>query len=191
MKRASLLLCTVLVACSGRSAPPEPDWQRGVAPELRGARVLVLPVQSASRDRGEVDRELYFALSERGDGVEWVDVDALDGIRDGGGPSTVAPHNLSLGAFRVGQVRQIGDPLFGEVYRLAALVDARFVLLPIAANELESNDGRRRAVLDVTLVEPRTGRVLWQVLLQGDPGEAGSPALLVSAAERVAARLLP
>lgn len=191
MKRASLLLCALLVACSGRSAPPEPDWQRGVAPDLQGARVLVLPVQSATHDRQEVDRELFFALSERGAGVEWVETAALAGVRDGGGPTAVAPDNLPVGAFRMGEVRQIGDPLFGEVYRLAALVDARFVLLPVAAVELESSEGHRRGVLDVVLVEPRTGRVLWRALLQGNSGKAGSPALMVSAAERMAAQLLP
>lgn len=199
MPRVLLLSLTalgILAACGSRNPPPEPGWERGGVPALSGSRVLVLPVQRSSPVGLEMDRELMFALRERGPQVEWLDAGELEGALAGAGRLGADPTSLSVGVFAVGEVRQVGDPLFGEIYRLAALVDARFVVLPVAVRlaRHESEDAAEAGwvvVLDAALLNPRTGRVIWQGIVQGGAGEADSPARVASAADHLARRLLP
>lgn len=182
-----------LAACGLRSGaePPGPGWERGGVPELRGARVLLLPVQRADRPAEEVDLELAHAMRQRGTAMEWTDAATLKEIAEAAGAMGADPARLAVAVFRAGEVRQIGDPLFGDIYRLAALVDANVVVLPLAAyGEPDEVPDRESVILEAVLLDARTGRVLWQGILQGAPGAKNSPAPLASVADRLAARLV-
>lgn len=196
---AVLMVMAVLLvvsACGVRSAPPPPGpgWERGGVPELRGTTVLVLPVQALGvGSPGTVDAELRFALESRGPSVRWMAGAELETLAQQAGRLGADPNALPVAIFEMGEVERVGDPLFGAIYRLGAIADARFAILPVAVRvqASEEDPGRVRAHLNVALLDTRSGRVLWQGILDGAPGEIDSPAILASMAERVAARLLP
>jgi len=192
----ALMGLLVLAACGVRNAPPppEPGWERGGVPDLRGTTVLLLPVQASGvGDRGAVDGELRYALESRGPAVRWLGGRELEVLARQAGRLGADVHALPVSIFEVGEVERVGDPLFGAVYRLGAIADARYALLPVAARttEVEEDPGQVRANLNLALLDTRSGRVLWQGILEGTPGAQGSPAPLASLAERVAGRLLP
>jgi hypothetical protein len=54
----------------------------------------------------------------------------------------------------------VGDPLFGALYRLAAVEDAAYAVLPVEAREREEDDGSRVLELAGGPRPPRSGRVL-------------------------------
>ena len=195
---AALVMAALLAlsACGVRSAPPPPGpgWERGGVPELRGTTVLVLPVQASGvGSPGTVDAELRFALESRGPSVRWMAGAELETLARQAGRLGADPNALPVAIFEMGEVERVGDPLFGAIYRLGAIADARFAILPVAARvqASEEDPGRVRAHLNVALLDTRSGRVLWQGILEGAPGAVDSPALIASMAERVAARLLP
>lgn len=188
---AAGLLILVAGACGGRTAPPpEPGLVRGVAPDLRGRRVLVLPFQQVLGVPGDVDAEFTFALRERGEGVMWIlpaDVDAVLARTPGMQART---RGLPVGDFLVAEVNRVGDPLYGELRRVAALVDAEVILLPVQA-ALASEPGLDPRVRTwATLLDVRTGRVLWFSFLEGQPAPGAGPAALTSAVEQVVGSLL-
>jgi hypothetical protein len=91
------------------------------------------------------------------------------------------------------EVERVGDPLYGQLRRMAALVDAEAALLPVQvsfdANEaLEGAAPRVRFTM--ALIETRTGRVLWFGIEEGGEYPRRDPRGLASAVERVARTLL-
>ena len=184
-----LLLLLVLAACGGVEPPPQPGQERGVAPDLRGRTVLLLPVQHVAGVRGDVDAELAFAVQGSGQEVEWVDDEEMSEILARSPGVRARTTGLPVGQFLSAEVRRIGDPLFGQLRRMAALVEADAVFLPVAAT-FEPNqsvpDAEPRVRLTVALVESRTGRVLWFAVEEGGAFEQDDPRGLASAAERIA-----
>lgn len=181
-------------SCALRSSdePPGPGWERGGIPNLDGVTVLVLPVQRAYVTGGDIDSEIVFALRARaGERLELRDVSDLCGMTEGAGAFAVNPAHLDVSAFFRGEVERVGDPLYGAQYRLAALVGADLVLLPVQARSVVHGEEEVSVVLNAALLEPRSGRVVWQGILEGDRASAGSPGSAASVAEHLAARLLP
>jgi hypothetical protein len=180
-----------LGACGGRTAPlPEPGVVRGVAPDLRGRRVLVLPVQQNLGVAGDPDAELAYALRERGAGITWISAADVDAVLARSPGVQARTRGLQVGDFLVAEVNRVGDPLYGELRRLAAVVDAEVILLPVqvAVGTEPGQDPRVRfwsALLDV-----RTGRVLWFSFLEGQGFRQGDQNGLASAVEQVAGSLL-
>src|SRR5690606_41240524 len=80
----------------------------------------------------------------------------------------------------------IGDPLFGDLRRLGALVDARYALLPVSAEFVPGPDGTGRVELAAAIIDTLGGRVLWYGVVAGAPGSRSEPAVLASAARRLA-----
>lgn len=152
--------------------------------------MLLFPLQAGADAGSEVDAELHFALREAGPSVEWLAGAELDEIAGRAGRLGADPRNLPVGIFEMGEVERVGDPLFGAFYRLAAMTDASYALLPISAQTRTDANGRARTSLNAALLDPRSGRVLWQGIVEGEPGEPGSPVVVASMAERVAGRLL-
>lgn len=185
-----VLACIVSSACGGSSPPPGPGTTSGLAPDLRGRRVLVLPVQQNIGVRGDPDAEMAFGLRDRGVGVTWIlpseIQDALQ--RSPGLPSSL--RGLAVGAFLVAEVRRVGDPLYGDLRRLSSLVEADAVLLPVQAS-LENDAGPDPTVrLWTALIESRTGRVLWFSILDGLAFPAEDPRGLASAVDEMARTML-
>lgn len=185
-----LTLALMLAACSGRTPPPEPGTTRGVAPDLRGVRVLLLPVQQNVGVPGDPDAELAYGLRERGGDIPWIlaaEVEARFARAPG---MQVRTRGLPVGMFLQAEVDRIGDPLYGELRRTAALVDAEAVFIPVQASlqAVPGEDPRVRIIS--TLIDVRTGRVAWFGVLEGGAFPANDPRGLASAVDEVARMLL-
>jgi len=190
-RAVALGLVAVIAACGPKvREAPGPGTTSGIAPDLRGRRVMVLPVQQNLGVRGDPDAELAFGLGERSAGVDWVlPAEVQERLaRAPGVPTNL--RGLPVSPFLQAEVQRVGDPLYGDLRRLAALVNAEAALLPIQV-ALESEAGADPTVVFWTaLIEIRSGRVLWFSVLEGDPAPAGDPRGLASAAEAVTRTML-
>jgi hypothetical protein len=187
----SLAVTLTLIGCGARTAPPpEPGTIRGVAPDLRGIRVLLLPVQQNLGVRGDLDGEMAYALRERSGEVDWITAAEVEAVLARSPAMQARTRGLPVGAFVQAEVQRIGDPLFGELRRLAALVDAQAVVIPVQAT-LEAPPGEEpRVRLWTALVDVRSGRVPWFAVLEGGAFPAGDPRSIASAVEEVSRSLL-
>ena len=186
-----LALLGLAAACGSRSAePPGPGTVRGFAPDLRGRRILVLPVQQNLGVRGDVDAELAYGLQDRGDGVEWVLPAEVDEVLARSPAVQARTRGLPVGTFTVAEVQRIGDPLYGELRRMASLVSAEIILLPIQAAVDTTAGGDPRVRFWTALIEIRTGNVMWFSVLEGESFPADDPRGLASAVDELARTLL-
>lgn len=190
---AGFLFCLLAgsAACSGTAeAPPRPGEFQGAVPALEGHRVMVLPVQSAPGVAGPADAELHFALQERGPRIGWVFPAEMREVLERSPGLEVHMDALPVGVFRQAEVQRIGDPLYGELRRLAAVADADVALLPLQVRPALDSVG---AVVEdgglevtATLINARNGRVLWFGVVAGEPGPAADPRTLASAMDALA-----
>ncbi|MEX2466203.1 MAG: hypothetical protein WD995_04795 [Gemmatimonadota bacterium] len=191
---SAVTLATVvgLAACGPRRAPPpEPGTSRGVPPDLRGATVMIYPVQQQLGVPGNADAELLFGLRSRASEVTWVPPEALERALSRSPSLNARTRGLPVGQFLAAEVLRIGDPLFGEIYRLSALTGAQAAVLPVRAELIRNPDeDDPRVRITVALIETRTGRVGWFAILEGDPYPPEDPRLLASAVDEVSRTLL-
>jgi hypothetical protein len=152
---------------------------------------MVLPVQQVLGVQGDVDAELLFGLRARAEEVTWVAAEELDRALERSPSLQARTRGLPVGQFLAAEVLRIGDPLFGELYRLSVLVGAQVAVLPIRA-ELVRNPGDTdpRLRLTTALIETRSGIVGWFAILEGDPHPPGDPRFLASAVDQVSRTLL-
>lgn len=187
-------LLTTLAACGGGSAPPpEPGTSTGFAPNLDGRRVILLPVQQNLGVPGDPSAELSYALTDRGEDVDWILWPEVDEALARSPGMDARTTGLPIGLFAQAEVERVGDPLYGQLRRMAGLVDAEMILLPVGVT-WEPNpavvDATPRVRYTVALIVPRTGRVLWYGLEEGADHPRDDPRALASAAERLSERLL-
>ncbi len=108
---------------------------------------------------------------------------------------------------------QLYEPLHSQLRRIAALFDARFIVVPLrlgfepltstrdeieeaAEGDGQATDGDKQAtkeaeqagqaVLLVAMIDIRRSAVMWHGHIKGDPASVHSPALLATLANRVA-----
>jgi hypothetical protein len=161
-----------------------------VAPDLRGIRVLILPVQQNFGVRGDLDAELAYGLRERGRDVAWIATSEVEEVLARSPALQTRTRGLPVGIFVQAEVQRIGDPLFGELRRIAALVDAQAVVLPVQATLASAPGEDPRIRLWTALVDVRSGRVPWFAVLEGGAFPPGDPRALASAVDEVARSLL-
>jgi len=150
---------------------------------------MVLPFQQAGVVPGDVDAELAFVLRSRGEGVTWVLPPRLQGALDRSPGLDTRIRGLSVSAFNAAEVERVGDPLFGNLLRLASLVDADVALLPIRA-WVHPGEAGPRVRLSAALIQVRSGRVLWFAIEEGGAWEPDDPRALASAADALGRRLI-
>jgi hypothetical protein len=177
-------------ACAHRAAPPEPGTSQGTPPDLRGSRVMVLPLQDNRGVQGDVDAELAFGLNGRGTGVDWILPAKLQEAVDRAPGLNASLRGLPVGTFEAAEVRRVGDPLYGDLRRLSALVDGEVALIPVSAAPQPDSTGAFAVRLSTALVHVRSGRVLWFGVVEGDAGPPNDPRALASAVDRLARTLL-
>lgn len=189
-----LAVAVVMAGCGGGSAPPpDPGTSLGVAPNLNGRRVLLLPVQQVLRVPGDPSAELAFALTSRGRDIEWVLPAEVDQALARSPGLQARTTGLPVGPFTQARVERVGDPLYGQLRRMAGLVDAEVIVLPVTVT-WEPNpaviDADPRVRFTAALIVARTGRVVWFGVEEGDDHPRDDPRALASAAERLAESLL-
>jgi hypothetical protein len=152
---------------------------------------MVLPVQAEVGIGGDADAELAFALAAREGGVNWVFRSRLESAMERSPGLNARTTGLPVGIFLRTEVERIGDPLYGDLRRLAALVNAEVALIPIviAPGEVDET-GEAALESTVVMLDVRSGRVIWFGVIAGEPGELGSPGVLASAMDHMARRLL-
>jgi len=156
---------------------------------------MVLPIQRNAGIGGNVDDELLFALQQRLAGVEWVGRTELARVL-GQSPVMDFPlDRLPIDAFLVREVTRVGDPVYGVLRRTAALADSDFALIPLALlgsvpSEMEESASVEGISLMSTLLDVRSGRVLWLGSV-GAEGPNDSPGTLARVMEELARSLQP
>jgi hypothetical protein len=192
----SAVLLAAVAACAPTTPPSAADPPRAV-PDLRGQRVMLFPVQSLERDGVEVDAELGFALTQRGSEVTWIRAEQMRRAITTSPGLDVKLEGLPVAVFLQTEVRRVGDPLFGYLRRMGALMSADLALIPVVAREAATSSAaapsRDEGAVEIaaTVINVRDGRVLWFGVGAGAPGPATDPRTLASAAEALARRLLP
>jgi len=185
----SALALVLLATCAPKPDPAGPAETRGAVPDLRGRRVLVLPVQlrSGVSPSATIDEEVTYALGARSDRVSWIfsaEVEEL--LRRS--PSVEADvRNLPVGMFLQAEVRRVGDPLYGEIRRLTTLVDADVAVIPV---QIAYGDDDAYHLV-ATMIDPVSGRVLWLSTVDGASGSPDSPGALASVADAFSRALVP
>ncbi|HSG46970.1 MAG TPA: hypothetical protein VLA43_04045 [Longimicrobiales bacterium] len=189
LRAGALASLCLVAACMGRAAAPEPGTSQGTPPDLRGSKVMVLPFQDVRSVVGDPDAELAFSLQDRGPEVTWILPSRLQSVLDRS-PGMTRIRGLPVGVFSTGEVRRIGDPLYGELRRLGAMVDGEVALIPLGAS-LQAPDSLGVAVrVSAAVIHVRTGRVLWFGMLEGDHHETPDLSTLASAVDALARTLL-
>jgi hypothetical protein len=193
MSRAVRFLIPLLLLACAKPKPPVPN-QVAPLPDLTSAAVLVLPVHPGAvpgpavtapadlRTDGvsELDAEIAYWLRERAGNVRWVMPEAIERMLARTPGLNIKPRALDVTSFRRARVERIGDPLFGDLKRLAAVLDARFALVPVAA-EVKAPDNRMQAAF--VLIDTTFGDVVWFGVLDGENA--------ADLAQRMAARFGP
>jgi hypothetical protein len=151
---------------------------------------LVLPVQLNLGVPGDPDAELAFGLGERGAGVEWIMPAEVDEVLARSPAVQARTRGLPVGNFVVAEVERVGDPLYGELRRMASLVGAEVVLLPVQASIEAVGGGDPVVRFWTALIDVRSGRVMWFSVLEGDGFPRGDPRGLASAVDELARSLL-
>lgn len=195
-----LAIVLLLAGCASVSqAPPTADSPKPAPPSLAGRSVLVLPAQPApgvprNARTGEVvpgfDAELAYWLEDQGPRVDWTFPPEIRAALERNAMLGIDVDALAVGSFHVAQVKNIGDPLLGDLRRLAALLDARWALVPVAVGYVPRAEGGR-AEAAIALIDTYGGRVLWYAVMGGEPAAEGSSDAAASVARSIAHTLLP
>ena len=192
-KTVALMAIMVSVGgCAGSTAPPQAGEPSVRPPSLASRRVMVLPVQETIGVPGDLDAELTFALTARSDEVIWIMPETLRSSLAMSPGLRVPLESLPVSMFMQSQVRRVGDPLYGMLRRVAALVDAEVAMIPVHVLARTSTPEREGAIeVRVALIHIVTGDVLWYGVEEGAAGDARDPSALASAMEAIARRLVP
>jgi hypothetical protein len=126
------------------------------------------------------------ALGARGEGVLFTLPDELDALLRRSPGVQARTRSLPVGMFLRAEVERIGDPLYGDLRRLAALSGADVAFLPV---EIRFAEGAYQVAS--ALLDPRTGRVLWFGIIAGEEGSFENPGTLASTMDALARTLFP
>jgi len=193
-------LFTLTTACGGgarpKTAPPEPTTRP--APALVGYKVMVLPTQRGPVPVADpqkqhfpltaekLDAELAYWLPQLARSVNWVLPATIQRAIERSPTLGVDMRNLAVTSFHRAQVRRIGDPLFGDLRRLAAVLDTRIAVVPVAAELIGSTRADARVQIATAVIDTFDGTVLWYGVLEGDADAKGDDAAIASAAQAFA-----
>ena len=187
----TLLVAVLAIGCFGNAPAPTAGTSAGVVPDLRGRRVMVLPVQIRAGVPGDASPEIDFVFRTRASEVRWIFSDELEAAlaRAPGVETTV--RGLPVGAFLSSEVRRIGDPLYGQLRRLGAMVNSDIALIPVAVRAgAEGAGGVSVVEIVATILNVRTGQVIWFGVVAGRPGPVADFGTVASAVEELAETLL-
>lgn len=192
---ALLLLCAA-AACGGKAAPPPGQVAPAVsiAPmDLGGQRVLIVPVQQSSGlqfNREVVTEEIVAAIRARDSRTQWVDPARLRRSLAQSPNFAPDPAALPNDRYELHGQRRIQGALGDVLRRYMALTEARLVVIPRSAVLMSPDSAPAFVRLNVAVVDARTGFVVWFGEADGRPAPADDRALIASAAQAMAVRLV-
>jgi hypothetical protein len=200
-RRLPALACALLAtafatACGGKKQPPpgQPAPAVAVAPmDLGGQRVLILPVQASSGlqfNREQVTTELVSALRARDTRTQWIDPARLRRSLASSPNFAPDPAALPNDRYEMHGQRRIQGGLADAIRRYMALTEARLVVIPRTATLVSPDSAPAFVRLNVAVVDARTGFVIWYGEADGQPAAPDDRALIATAAEAMAARLV-
>lgn len=194
------LACAALVvlaaaACGGKKPPPG-----GVVPavsvapmDLGGQRVLILPVQASSGlqfNREVITDEIIAAIRARDTRTQWIDPARLRRSLASSPNFAPDPAALPNDRYEAWGDRRIQGGLADAVRRYMALTEARLVVIPRSAVLMTPDSGAAFVRLSAAVVDARTGLLVWWGEADGRPAAPDDRALITSAAEALAVRLV-
>jgi hypothetical protein len=207
VRTAAFIVVFMLAACASSPAPPAADTAQQPFPDIGGQRVMMLPVQQvvpaisppatadttrpmlalSSESLRAIEAELAYWLPEQAPRVRWVLPDALErAVQGSAALDGITVRDLPVRDFQRSRLQSIGDPLYGDLRRVAVVTDARLALLPIGAVWIPETAGAGRVHLAAALIDTMGGRVLWYGVAASSPGERDDPAVAASAARALA-----
>ena len=199
-RRLPALACALMAlgsfaACGGKKPPPgQVAPAVSVAPmDLGGQRVLILPVQSASGvpfNREIITEEILAAIHARDTRTQWIDPARLRRSLASSPNFAPDPAALPNDRYEVHGQRRIQGPLADALRRYMALTEARLVVVPRSAMLMTPDSGAAFVRLNAAVVDARTGFVVWFGEADGRPAAADDRALIASAAQALAVRLV-
>ena len=187
----TLLAAVMAFGCGGTASAPSAGDFEGFIPDLRGRRVMVFPVQLQTGVLGDAGPGDHFRASDQEPGSRLDFPDELEAVVTRSPSVDTAVRGLPVGVFLSAEVDRIGDPLFGQLLRLGALTNSDIALIPVAIGSGAQGVGGTSVVeIAATIVNVRTGQVIWFGVVGGRPGLIGDFALVASAVEELAETLL-
>jgi len=220
--RVALALAVAVALVAGHAAPLTAQADERVPTIPAGVPAVFLPVQAAQPTAGgawlggtESERavidllnaELAFALGEEDGAESWaLPADVEKRLARNPMMKIDARHLSYHGLVRKPDRRdQIYEPLHSQLRQIAALFDARIVILPIVLWYRPATPEEEAAAIEAGLENPKLGRaallaavidvrrsaVLWHGTIEGARGEPLSRMILTTLALRAAAQLAP
>jgi hypothetical protein len=116
-------------------------------------------LQLISGAHSDVAREIEYALRTRTSGGGWILPAELREVLRANPGTQIGVVALPVDIFLSRQVQRIGDPLFGDLYRLGVLTNSTYALLPIQARS-QPAEGASEAVVEIVaaILDVRSGR---------------------------------
>lgn len=189
----------LIAACGGKrpsAAPPAPTT--APAPVLTGMTVMVFPTQrgpvpvadTLARHFGlpadKLDAEVAYWLPQLAGTVRWILPASIQRAITRSPSLGIDISNLAVTSFHRAQVKRIGDPLYGDLRKLAAVLDARIAVIPVAAEYIGATPADARPQVATAVIDALEGTVLWYGILQGDTPATQDDAAIASAAQAFA-----
>lgn len=193
-RRLYLLPLAVVMACGGpraTSAPPAPTT--APAPPLVGQTVMVFPVQRASvpvaepthqqfgLENSKLDAEIAYWLPQVAGNTRWILPASVQRAITRSPTLGIDIQNLAVGSFQRAQVKRIGDPLFGDLRKLAAVFDARIAVIPVAAAHVGPSSTDARAQIATAVIDALDGTVIWFGIIESEADVRGDAAIASAA----------
>ena len=89
------------------------------------------------------------------------------------------------------EVDRVGDPLYGQLRRLGEMTRAEVAFIPVTLRVgTDEATGGSTVEIVSTILDVRSGRVVWFGVVAGRPGPTADFASVASAVETLAATLL-
>jgi hypothetical protein len=190
-----LFIGLLLAGCGKARVAPPPAMTAGPAPVLVGMRVMLFPTQFGAvpiadttfshfpLDRAALDAEIAYWLPQLGRSIQWIPPATVQRALDRSPALGIDIRNLPVTSFQRAQVRRIGDPLYGDLRKLAAVLDARIAIIPVAAEYIGVTPNGARVQIATAVIDALDGTVLWFGVLQSEADGMDANAAVASAAQ--------